>query len=54
VLVIAATAVFAWAGSTAQRPPLTLNWPAVYLLISVALALLAVTAISLWKITRFN
>jgi hypothetical protein len=54
VLVIAATAVFAWTGSTAQRPPLTLNWPAVYLLISVALALLAVTAISLWKITRFN
>lgn len=54
LLVIGATAVFAWTGSVAQWPVLSLNWPAVYLLVSVALLLLAGTAISLGKITKFN
>jgi hypothetical protein len=54
LLVIGATAVFAWTGSMARWPALSLNWPAVYLLVSVALLLLAATAISLAKITKFN
>lgn len=54
LLVIGATGVFAWTGSVAHWPAFPLNWTAVYLLIAVALVLLALTAISLWKITRFN
>ena len=54
LLVILATAAFVWTGSVAERPPLMLNWPAVYVLISVALVLLVITAISLWRTTKFN
>jgi drug/metabolite transporter (DMT)-like permease len=54
LLVLMATAVFAWTGSVARWPGFNLNWPAVYLLISIALLLLAATAISLGKITKFN
>jgi glucose uptake protein GlcU len=54
LLVLVATAVFAWTGSVAQWPALDLNWLAIHLLVAVALLLLAATAISLWKITKFN
>jgi drug/metabolite transporter (DMT)-like permease len=54
LVVMLATGVFVWTGSVAERPPLDLNWAAVYVLIAVALVLLVVTAISLWKTTRFN
>lgn len=54
LLVIAASAVLAWTGSVAQWPALNLNWLAVSVLMFVALLLLCVTVISLWKTTRFN
>jgi hypothetical protein len=54
VIVVAATAAFVWTGAIAQWPTLNLNWSAVYILIALGLALFGVTAISLWRITRFN
>jgi hypothetical protein len=54
VIVAAATAAFVWTASMAQWPALNLNWSAVYILIAVGLALFVITAISLWRITRFN
>jgi glucose uptake protein GlcU len=54
LLVLLASAVFAWTGSVAQWPGLNLNWLAVGCLISIALLLLIATAASLWKVTKFN
>jgi drug/metabolite transporter (DMT)-like permease len=54
MLVLVATAAFVWTGSIAHWPSIPLNWPAVYALIVVGLALLATAAVALWKVTRFT
>ncbi len=54
LLIGIASSVFVWTGAVAHLPSLRLNWWAAYLLITIALVFLIVTAISLWKITRFT
>jgi drug/metabolite transporter (DMT)-like permease len=54
LLIILATAAFVWTASISRWPSITLNWPAVYVLIALGLVLLATTAVALWKLTKFN
>ncbi len=54
LLVALATGAFVWTGVVSRWPSMSLNWPAVYVLIAVALALVAIATVSLWRLTRFN
>jgi glucose uptake protein GlcU len=53
-LVILATAAFVWTGVESRWPSMTLNWLAVDMLLGVGVVLMVKTAVSLWKLTRFN
>jgi glucose uptake protein GlcU len=54
VLVAITTAVFLLSAIAARWPSMSLNWPAMYVLIAAGLALFLATIVALWKGTRFN
>jgi drug/metabolite transporter (DMT)-like permease len=54
LLVLAATAIFIGLAALARAPELSLNWPALALLVAAMLVFLAACGRTLWKITRFN
>jgi drug/metabolite transporter (DMT)-like permease len=54
LLVCLAAAVFLWTATRAHWPAMTLEWPAVYALLAIAVVLLVAASVSLWNLTRFN
>jgi drug/metabolite transporter (DMT)-like permease len=54
LVVAAATAVFVWLGLNAERPPMSLDYNWLALLVAASLILLVFCGVLLWKRTRFS